>query len=415
MHTPTLWWPGDHRAGDLMSDAALLRSLLHVESAWSAVLVEIGVAPPESEIALDLLVSCAEGTIDPAALAEAAETGGNPVIPLVAALREALPEPAATWLHRGLTSQDVVDTAIQLCARDAVTRALTEVRHQVETLAALTATHRQTAMVARTLTQPALPTTFGAKAATWLAGVLDAADDLAGLRFPAQLGGAAGTLAALVELGGVEAARAARRAFPAALDLSASAPWHTRRAPITRAGDACAHAAGAWGRIANDVLALGRPEIAEVADGSGGGSSTMPHKANPTLATLVKRHALATPPLAAALHTAAGAQVDERADGGWHAEWAPFALLLRRTTVAAAQTSDLVSNLRVDADAMTRRLAASSEALAAEQRTMAKLAGHPPYDGYLGLADDLMAETLARADDFLRATAPIAPPQERHR
>src|SRR6478735_6611656 len=105
-------------------------------------------------------------------------------------------------------------------------------------------------------------------------------------------------------------------------------------------------------RIANDVVTLSRPEIAELAEGSGGGSSTMPNKANPVLSVLVRRAALTTPQLAATLHLAAAQQVDDRADGSWHAEWATLRDLVRRTLTAASQTVDLVSGLVVHADRM---------------------------------------------------------------
>ena len=95
----------------------------------------------------------------------------------------------------------MVDSALMMVAADAVDAVRDALRVQVATLVDLAVAHRDTPMVARTLTQYAVPTTFGLKAASWLAGVLDAYDDLDGLRFPVQLGGAAGTSAALVELG----------------------------------------------------------------------------------------------------------------------------------------------------------------------------------------------------------------------
>ena len=138
-------------------------------------------------------------------LAAESEMGGNPAMALVSALREGLvrvePE-AARWLHRGLTSQDVVDTALMLCARDAVGTLRRAARAGPRSWPTSPNAHRDTPMVARTLTQHAVPTTFGLKAALWLTGVLDAYDDLAALVFPVQLGGAAGTMAATVELAG---------------------------------------------------------------------------------------------------------------------------------------------------------------------------------------------------------------------
>lgn len=393
MSLPSLWWPGDHRANDAMSDEAFLNALLHMEQAWLDTLVATGSAPADAAVDLSRLV----GAADLECLAVDAEDGGNPVIPLVRLLRDRAPEPAATWLHRGLTSQDVVDTAVVLCARDAVSRVRDEMAAQVARLVELVVDHRDTAMVARTLTQHAVPTTFAAKAAGWLHAVLDADDDLAALRYPLQLGGAAGTLSGLVELAGVEVARAVRQDLPRRLGLELGPPWHTARAPLTRLGDAAVRATDAWGRLAHDVLELGRPEIGELVEPSRGGSSTMPHKANPTLAVLVRRTALTAPALGSTLHLAAAEQMDERAAGAWHAEWATVATLLRRTVVAARHTTALLQGLEVRPDRMAAHLHGAGEQLRAEQRTIAGLTGRDPEPTYEGLGADLVDEVLDRA------------------
>ena len=384
----SLLWPGDHRAPTAMSDRALVEAMVRVEQSWLDVLASAGVAAPADLSLVEL---------DVARLAVDAESSGNPVVPLVAALRSATPEEASLWLHRGLTSQDVLDTALVLCARDAVVAVRGDLAAQVRRLVDLATEHRDTPCIARTLTQPAVPTTFGAVVAGWLQGVLDAADALAGLRWPAQLGGAAGTLSALVELVGREAAHAVRREHARALGLDLVPPWHTSRAPLTRVGDAVVTATDAWGHVARDVLALGRPELGELRDGSGGGSSTRPHKANPTLPVLVRRAALAAPALAATLHSASADQVDQRADGGWHAEWATLATLLRRTVVAASQTRELLDGLEVRPDAMAARLDSVRDDVLAEQRSMAELAGRAPGPDPTGLAGDLVDEVLDRA------------------
>ena len=388
-----------------MSDEAFLRALLDTEQAWLDALVAAGCAPPDAATDLTGLV----GTVDLEGLAVDAEDGGNPVIPLVRLLRDRAPEPAATWLHRGLTSQDVVDTALVLCARDAVSRVRDETAAQVARLAELVVDHRDTAMVARTLTQHAVPTTFAAKAAGWLHAVLDADDDLAAVRYPLQLGGAAGTLSGLVELAGVEVARAVRRDLPHRLGLEPCPPWHTARAPLTRLGDAAVRATDAWGRLAHDVLELGRPEIGELAEPSRGGSSTMPHKANPTLAVLVRRAALTAPALAATLHLAAADQVDERAAGAWHAEWDTLATLLRRAVVAAHHTTALLDGLEVRPDRMAAHLHGAGDQLRAEQRTMAGLTGRDPEPTYDGLGADLVDEVLERARLQQRRRSTVPP------
>jgi len=208
-----LFWPGDNRAGDLMSDSAFLAAMVEVENSWLGALVDAGVAPVESRADLTSLVSIG----DVEAIAAGAEADGNPVIGLLALLRERADGQAAQWLHRGLTSQDVIDTAMMLCLRDALARIRAEIDTQVRTLAALAETHQHDPMLARTLTQPALPSTVGLKMATWLSGVLDAVDAVAALPpLPVQAGGAAGTMAAATELAGSpgEAAQEAPPAFP---------------------------------------------------------------------------------------------------------------------------------------------------------------------------------------------------------
>lgn len=394
----SLTWPGDHRAGDLMSDGALLDAMTHAEDRWLYVLTDHGVAPSYRSLR-DLL-----SEDDIAAIATQAESGGNPVIPLVeilrARLRAAGDDDAARWVHRGLTSQDILDTALMLTARDAVHSTRSELTAQIQQVSSLAVRYRHTPMVARTLTRAAVPTTFGLKAATWLHGLVDAAAALAALTFPVQLGGAAGTLSGVVELAGPVRARACRADFPASLGLQPSAPWHTRRTPVTRLADAATCAGDAWGRIANDVLTLGRSEIGELSEGTGGASSTMPHKANPTLSVLIRRAALTAPALAATLHNAAAEQVDERADGAWHMEWQTLQILLRRTVVAARQSTSLLAGLRVDAAAMSTRLVQVDHEVRSEQRSLAELAGHEQGTTYLGLVDDLVDEAITRAQPY---------------
>jgi 3-carboxy-cis,cis-muconate cycloisomerase len=379
-----LFWPGDVRAGAHFTSEAWLRAMLAVEADWLAELIAAGVAPGTAADDLADLV----GVEDLDRLGVEAEGGGNPVIPLVALLREAVAErnpDAARWLHRGLTSQDVADTAMVLMARAAVESLREDLAAVITRLADLAADHRDTPMVARTLTQHAVPTTFGLRVAAWLTGVVDAYDDVIRLRLPEQLGGAAGTRAALVELG-IDPTTVAE-------DL----PWHTTRSTMTRLGDALVSCTDACGRIANDVLTLCRPEIAELAEGSPGGSSTMPDKANPMLSVLVRRAALTTPQLAATLHLAAAEQVDDRADGAWHAEWATLRDLARRALVAVSQTRDLLAGLIVRTDRMAATLAAAGHGVLAEQRSMASLAGHEPRSSYLGTAGAIVDEVVARA------------------
>lgn len=407
-----LLWPGDERAGTLFDARSMVEGMVALEAAWSSGLVDHGLAPADAAVTsaeLEALVTAAD--LD--GLALASEGGGNPVIPLLHVLRTRLVAAdrteAARWLHRGLTSQDVVDTAVVLCCATALRRLEIEFSSQVDALTALADAHRGTLMVGRTLTQHAVPTTFGAKAAGWLAGVVDARATavFAHSVLPVQLGGAAGTLAGTVELARLRGVRDPVRTtvaltdeVAAALGLQASPPWHTSRFPLTRVGDALATATSAFGHIASDVVTLTRPEIREVGEPTApgrGGSSTMPQKQNPVLAVLVRRAVITNPGLAATLHTAAGLANDERPDGAWHAEWATLRDLARRTVVAAAHTTELVRGLRVDAAGMVARARAADGLLAERDAVHALLdepaptaPGSDDPSSYLGVIDPIV-------------------------
>jgi 3-carboxy-cis,cis-muconate cycloisomerase len=405
-----LFWPGDERAGGLMSDVGLLRAMVAVEDAWLASLVAAGVAPATARRPVQDLVRADD--VD--TLSRRAEADGNPVTGLVALLRERLGDgDAARWLHRGLTSQDVLDTALVLSLREVLDRLLDDLRAQVRSLSALAEHHRAAAMAGRTLTQHAVPITFGLKAASWLSGIVEAAEGLRLVRgrLAVQVGGAAGTLAAAAELARLQGladppavAVALGASTARALGLEARIPWHTTRSPVTAVGDALVTCTDAWGHLASDVATLSRPEIGELAEGRGGGSSTMPHKQNPVLSILVRRAALTTPQLAASLHLASAGTVDERPDGAWHAEWATLRDLARRAVVAGSQTADLVAGLRVDTERMRATLDAAV-GLYAEQGSMARVAGGEPSGPYLGATDLTITAVLTRARTFLEETA----------
>lgn len=418
-----LFWPGDSRAGTLLTSASLLEAMTRVEAAWLAALVAEGVAP---EVAADDLTGLV-GDGDLAQLAGEAESGGNPAIPLVALLRERVAprnRAAATWLHRGLTSQDTVDTALACCLVPVLDTVSGELRSHVEALLTLLEAHGNRPMTGRTLTQPAVPILFGTKIAGWLDGVLGAADLLAAARpGPAvQLGGAAGTMAAAAELAALRdlpdpAHVVARliRDTAGQLGLAPATAWHTTRVRLTRYADALLTCTDAWGHVANDVLTLSRPEIGELAEGHGGGSSTMPHKANPVLSVLIRRAALAAPSLAAQLHLAAAEMVEERAGGAWHLEWAALRDLGRRTVVAARQATELLRGLRVHHDRMRTNLEAALPGVLAERRTMAGLLDQAADEDpatYLGNSATVVEQARDRARQFLSRPRPSRTPED---
>ncbi|MFT4219033.1 MAG: lyase family protein [Microbacterium sp.] len=363
----------------IVSDAAVVDALVAAEVALARAWGRLGVAPARAvdEIA-DVLGWAGPGAparghgVDIGRLAADAVAGGNPVIPLVDALRARFEDPAKAWIHRGATSQDILDTALMLTAA----RAVAEIREHLGTLSAalraLAGAHRDTVAAARTLTQHAVPTTVGLRVAAWLRGVARADERLARLTLPAQLGGAGGTLAAFVEIAGSEIAAQVPAAFAVELGLAVpDAPWHTTRWPVTELADALVQTVDAVGVMATDTATLGRTEIAELLEAAGGGSSAMPQKQNPAASVLIRSAALRAPHLGATLHTAAALAGDERPDGAWHAEWPALRALLRLALGATRSTTLMAEGLRVQKAAVSRNLGLTDARIVSERLSIA--------------------------------------------
>lgn len=308
------------------------------------------------------------------AIAREGRAAGNPVEPLVRALREHVPE-----AHIGATSQDILDTAAMLVARHVRALIADELAGVADACAQLADEHRATVMPARTLMQQAVPTTFGLKAAVWLDAVGAAEERLAAWRPVAALGGAAGTLALLGDRG-----LDVLQAFAAELDLDESdVPWHSTRTPVRELVAALDGAAGACGKIALDVVLLAQTEVGEVRVGDGR-SSTMPHKRNPIGAVLARACAVRVHALAG---TFGGEHEHERAAGAWHAEWEPLSDALALTGGAAFHVRETLEGLEVDPARMRANLRAES--------TSEGGSGVAPED-YLGSASAFVERALAR-------------------
>jgi 3-carboxy-cis,cis-muconate cycloisomerase len=403
--------------GARSGDAAWLRAMLDFEAALAGALAEVGLA--SASAAEEIEVACGArapgGTGTEGAGAASASAGnaaagrssesagvgaggasftgfmtgwdlealglgtareGTPVPALLAQLRPKLSEEARAVLHRGATSQDVVDTAAMLVAKRALEPLLADLDAAGDAAGTLADRHRDDLAVGRTLLQQALPITFGLRAAGWLGGLDDAATRLTAVRderLAIQFGGAVGTVAslggaapepsdALGAVGAVEASLGAEglavaEALARRLDLPAPAtPWQTNRSRVVELAAALGEAAGAAGKVGTDVVLLSQTEVGEVAEGGeGGGSSTLPQKRNPVRAVTAVAAARRTPALLATLFAAMPGE-QERAAGAWQAEAETLADLLRLTGEAVAATRTLLERLEVFPDRMRANL-----------------------------------------------------------
>jgi len=336
-----------------LSDEKLLGAMARFEAALAR--ASTGFVPASH--AQTIASACAQAKFDSAKLAQEARLAGTLAIPFVKELTAQVPGEAARYVHFGATSQDVIDTAVALCLKEAAQRVAALARRLGDAAAELARRHRDTPTVARTLLQPAVPVPFGWKAAVWLSLLTravprfqTAVDDACVLQF----GGPAGTLSAFGTHGSAVAAALAEK-----LDLkNPPIPWHSAREGFARFGAEAAILAGAAGKIARDVSLLMQPEVGEAFEPAGpgrGGSSALPHKRNPAASLLALEAASRAPGLAATL-LANLTPEHERGLGQWQGQWFTLRSLVCATASGLAAATEVLQGLEVRPEAMAANL-----------------------------------------------------------
>lgn len=355
---------------ELFGDRRRLQLMLDVEAALARAQARLGLVPAEAAEAI--AAAARVDALDLDAVAASTAVVGYPVVALTKGLGRAAGAEAARWVHWGATTQDILDTATMLQAREGLALLERDLLRTLDGLAALARRHRDSVMAGRTHLQHALPITFGCKCAIWMQPLLRALDRLRALRrsgLQVQFGGAVGTLASLGDKGEEVAAGLA-----AELGLAApAAPWHVDRGPLAEIACALAVLCGGLSKLATDVMLLMQTEVAEVFEphqSGRGGSSTMPQKRNPiaceyVLAAARGVHA-ATPLMLSAM-----AQDHERATGPWQAEDLALPQIFVLTSGALRHAVTLAEGLVVDPERMRRNLDATDGLIMAESVMMA--------------------------------------------
>jgi 3-carboxy-cis,cis-muconate cycloisomerase len=331
------------------SAAAQLQAMLDVEVALAAASAEIGIIPRAA--ADDIKTAARSERFDLSALDADGERAGNVAIPFVRRLTElvtAVNPHSARHVHRGATSQDILDTALVLQLRSATPSLLAPLTQAMTSAAALARAHVLTPMPGRTWLQQASPTTFGLKAAGWLDMLgrcrerLSQALDRA---LVVQLGGASGTLAALGDAGPAVIDALARQLALGVPDM----PWHTQRDRLVDVAATLGTTCGALGKIGRDLVLLAQSEVGEAfetPESGRGGSSSMPHKQNPVRAVAAVAASVRAPGLVATM-LATMPQEHERAAGAWQAEWNTLPDLIALTVHSAEALALALADLTV--------------------------------------------------------------------
>ncbi len=399
---------------ELFSDTSVLRAMLDFEVGLARAQARVGIVPQASA---DAIAAAAKPeAFDPVQLARDGLRAGALPIPFVKALTERVrtSDPAAAgFVHWGATSQDVTDTALVLLLKRVQPILESHLTRLEKALRGLAEIHANTVMLGRTLLQAAPPTTFGLKAAGWLGSIRRSRGRLSaafGETLAVQFGGATGTLASLGQHGiavGRELAKELGLGFP-------DAPWHTHRDRLAALACACGVLTGALGKMARDISLLMQNEVSEAAEPSGagrGGSSTMPHKRNPSGCVVALAAANRVPGLVASFLSGM-VQEHERAVGSWQAEWPTMTGLIQATGAAAASMAEVAEGLSVDGARMRMNIEATRGVIFAE-RVMMLLGEKLGRDTAHKLLDQATRQSIAQGR-HLREVLGEMPEVSRH-
>ncbi|SDZ27877.1 adenylosuccinate lyase [Lysobacter sp. yr284] len=356
-------------------DRNQLRQWLEVERALALTQADMGLIPAQAAQEIDR-AACAE-QFDLVALGQENRRTGHILVPTIRALAERCSDGWGEYVHYGVTTQDILDTGLVLQIRQAWALTLARLGSIRAHLLVLARAHRNTPMVARTHGQQALPTTFGYKVAVWIDEIdrhLQRFDEAYERVMVGNLTGAVGTMAAF----GAHGFELQRRTL-ARLGLGAPrTSWHCARDRILDVAGLLVQVAVTIGRIANEVYHLQRTEIDEVREGAPAGkigSSTMPHKQNPSTIDLISALSRMIRAQMLALTDAAFHQ-HERDGTAWRIEWAALpeifvyagALLARMDEVLAAGLEIRVERMRSNLDLLGGRLLSERVMLALGER-----------------------------------------------
>ena len=401
----------DSGIAGLFDDKACLRAMLEVEGALARVEANLGVVPASAGERISKI--CKTAVLDAQQIGQDTQRDGVPVISLVKALREAVGEEAAPFVHWGATTQDIIDTATVLQIRSAIRIMEQRLVALIDRFAELADRYRTTVMAGRTHGQQALPISFGIKAAGWLAPLLRHRNRLAaqgvGL-LQLQFGGAAGTLAALGENG-----LAVMQGLAQELSLNLPImPWHSQRDGFGEFAGWLSMLTASLAKIAQDIILLAQNEIGEVMESDGGdrgGSSSMPQKRNPIVSELIIAAARTNASLLSAMHNAM-IQEHERATHGWQIEWLTLSQMILLTGGALKNALFLSQNLKINEARMRQNLDRSNYLVLAEAAVQALTAEIPRTDAHAlvkGACEVASAKDLSLIDVVRQQFGEIAP------
>jgi 3-carboxy-cis,cis-muconate cycloisomerase len=332
---------GDDEIAVAFSVEADVKAMLAFEAALASAEASAGLIA--SEAAARIVKVCADFSPDVAGLAKGAAQDGVVAPALVKLLRAAVGEPHAGAVHRGATSQDVVDTSLVLRLKSVLGIFETRLDRLIATLRTMESEQGAVPLMGRTRMQRALPIRAGDKLRNWREPLERHRLRLSEIKprlLVVQFGGAVGTRDGLEGKGETIAAGLARR-----LELGDGPCWHAQRDSLAELASWLSLVAGSLGKIGQDVVLMGQNEIGEVKLAEGGGSSAMPHKSNPVRAEVLVALARFNAGLLGAEHQAL-VHENERSGAAWTLEWLTLPQMVAATGASLRHAAALCQGLR---------------------------------------------------------------------
>lgn len=337
-------WLGGLFADDaiaaLWSPDAQLAAMRAFECAYSLALGRAGLVDPDMAQAAARAIAAMD--FDMADLRAGTARDGVVVPRMVAQMRAAAGDAAAA-VHRGATSQDVIDSALAMAMRDTLAVIDDRLSALHGALSDLDSRFGDAPLMGRTRMQAATPITVRDRIAPWLLPLSEHRERLAEMRprvARVQLGGASGDRAELGARGAQVAADLA-----AALGLqNPSRAWHSMRDGIAEFAGLLSLISGTLGKMGQDIALMAQQGISDIALTGGGASSAMPHKQNPVLAELLVTLARFNAVQLSAMHQAL-VHEQERSGAAWMLEWMVLPQMAQATGRALTAGDALIAQV----------------------------------------------------------------------
>ena len=353
----------------VFDERALLQKWLDVEAALARAEAAVGLIPDAA--AEEITRKAKAELFDLDEIKRGVDATLHPLVPVIWQFAQ-ICEGAGRYIHWGATTQDVMDSAQVLQIRDALGITETTMRELQTLLVRLAKSHRSTPMAGRTHGQQALPTTFGFKAAVWLAELSRNRERLTQAKervLVGQFSGAVGSLAGLNESDVDPLHVQALLMKELGLGVAPIA-WHASRDCIAEMIHIMCMIAALMGRIAREIIELQKQEIAELEepfDAGKVGSSTMPQKRNPMICESILTLArLCREKTATAVDTLVFND-HERDWSAFQMEWALIPEVFIMTQGALELSCRVLRGLRVNADKMLENLGVTDGLLLSER------------------------------------------------